>query len=75
MEIPRGKGWPKTMQFPRGWGALRLVSYQKLTAALSSKVPVNLLLTTSSKTRIVVFIDDILLKFNRMVFFHGLYDR
>ena len=63
------------MQLPSGWGALRLVSYQKLTAALSSKLSVNLLLTSSFKTRIVVFIDDILLKFNGIVFFHGLYYR
>ena len=40
---------------------VRLVSYQKLTAALLSKLSVILLLT-SFKTRIFVFIDDILSK-------------
>ena len=51
----RGEGGAKKTQFPRGWGQLleiffpglrvRLVSYQKLTAALLSKLSVTLLLT------------------------------
>ena len=39
------RGGPKQCNFHVGQGALRLVSYQKLTAALSSKLSVNLLLT------------------------------
>ena len=47
------------------WFRVRLVSYQKLIAALLGKLSVILLLT-SFKTRIFVFIDDILFKFGKL---------